>query len=75
MTEAEYKLFKLLASKADTIIARGSSLEALYGDEVRETDIVQVLISYLRRKLRPLLDREDIIVNRHGQGCMLKTPR
>jgi DNA-binding response OmpR family regulator len=50
-------------------------LEALYGQEVRETHIVEVLISYVRRKLRPLLDGDDLIVNRRGQGWILRTPR
>jgi two-component system KDP operon response regulator KdpE len=75
LTEAEYKLLKVLATNANTIVSRATLLEALYGEEVRETHIVEVLISYVRRKLRPLLDGEDLIVNRRGQGWILRTPR
>jgi two-component system KDP operon response regulator KdpE len=75
LTEAEYKLLKVLAVNANTIVSRATLLEALYGQEVRETHIVEVLISYVRRKLRPLLDGDDLIVNRRGQGWILRTPR
>jgi two-component system KDP operon response regulator KdpE len=75
LTEAEYKLLKVLATNANTIVSRATLLEALYGEEVRETHIVEVLISYVRRKLRPLLDGDDLIVNRRGQGWILRTPR
>lgn len=75
LTEAEYKLLKVLALNANTIVSRAALLEALYGQEVRETHIVEVLISYVRRKLRPLLDGDDLIVNRRGQGWILRTPR
>ena len=75
LTEAEYKLLKVLATNANTIVSRATLLEALYGQEVRETHIVEVLISYVRRKLRPLLDGDDLIVNRRGQGWILRTPR
>jgi two-component system KDP operon response regulator KdpE len=75
LTEAEYKLLKVLALNANSIVSRAALLEALYGEEVRETHIVEVLISYVRRKLRPLLDGDDLIVNRRGQGWILRTPR
>ena len=74
LTDAEYKLLRVLAMNPDRLVSRAKLLEALYGAEVRETHIVEVLISYLRRKLRPLLDGEEIIVNRRGQGWMLRTP-
>jgi two-component system KDP operon response regulator KdpE len=75
LTEAEYKLLKVLALNANAIVSRATLLEALYGQEVRETHIVEVLISYVRRKLRPLLNGDDLIVNRRGQGWILRTPR
>ena len=73
LTDAEYKVLRVLAVNPDRLVSRAKLLEALYGGETRETHIVEVLISYLRRKLRPLLDGEDIIVNRRGQGWMLRT--
>jgi two-component system KDP operon response regulator KdpE len=73
LTEAEYKLLKVLVLNANTIVSRATLLEALYGEEVRETHIVEVLISYVRRKLRPLLGGDDLIVNRRGQGWILRT--
>lgn len=73
LTDAEYKLLHMLATNADRLVSRAKLLEALYGAEARETHIVEVLISYLRRKLRPLIEGEDIIVNRRGQGWMLRT--
>jgi two-component system KDP operon response regulator KdpE len=75
LTEAEYKLLKVLATNANSIVSRAALLEALYGEEARETHIVEVLISYVRRKLRPLLNGDDLIVNRRGQGWILRTPR
>lgn len=74
LTDAEYKLLKVLASRPNEIVSRASLLEALYGEEERETHIVEVLISYVRRKLKPLLDGHEVIQNRRGHGWLLKPP-
>jgi two-component system KDP operon response regulator KdpE len=75
LNEGEYKVLRLLATRADEIVSRDEILRMLYGEEHPEaTKIVEVYISNIRRKLREVTSGGEFIANARGKGWILRTP-
>ena len=66
----EAELFELLLSKRGRPVPKDMIYDRLW-PRSRETNTADVYISYLRRKLTPILG-EGVIVSLRGQGYMLK---
>ncbi|HEX8642760.1 MAG TPA: response regulator transcription factor [Allosphingosinicella sp.] len=73
LNETEYKVLALLARERGTIVARGDVLAALYGDSPpKESRIVDVYISNIRKKLAALPGGEELIATYRGRGWMIR---
>lgn len=73
LNETEYKVLSLLARERGTIVARTDVLAALYGDHPpKESRIVDVYISNIRKKLAPLPGGEELIATYRGRGWMIR---
>jgi DNA-binding response OmpR family regulator len=73
LNETEYKVLSLLARERGTIVGRATVLEALYGaSPPRETRIVDVYISNIRKKLAGLPGGEELITTYRGRGWMVR---
>ncbi len=73
LNETEFKLLSLLARERGTIVARQTLLEALYGKAPpKESRIVDVYISNIRKKLAVLPGGEDLIATYRGRGWMVR---
>jgi two-component system KDP operon response regulator KdpE len=73
LNETEYKVMALLARERGSIVGRQEVLEALYGEAPpRETRIVDVYISNIRKKLAGLEGGEDLIATYRGRGWMIR---
>ena len=73
LNETEYKVLALLARERGAIVTRTAVLDALYGDSApRESRIVDVYISNIRKKLASLEGAEDLIVTYRGRGWMIR---
>lgn len=73
LNETEYKVLSLLARERGTIVARQTMLEALYGKAPpKESRIVDVYISNIRKKLANLPGGEDLIATYRGRGWMVR---
>jgi DNA-binding response OmpR family regulator len=73
LNETEYKVLSLLARERGNIVARAAVLEALYGENPpKESRIVDVYISNIRKKLAPLPGGEELIVTYRGRGWMIR---
>jgi DNA-binding response OmpR family regulator len=73
LNETEYKVLSLLARERGNIVARPDVLEALYGDSPpKESRIVDVYISNIRKKLAGLPGGEDLIATYRGRGWMIR---
>jgi len=71
LTAREFALLELLALRANRVVSRLEIWEKLYEtDEDRSSNVVDVYISYLRRKIDR--GRTPLIVTRRGQGYMLR---
>jgi len=71
LTAREFALLELLALRANQVVSRLEIWEKLYEtDEDRSSNVVDVYISYLRRKIDR--GRTPLIVTRRGQGYMLR---
>ena len=75
LVPSEYRLLRRLARDCGSPVSRADLLEELYGDEApSESNIVDVYISRIRAKLRPLPGGEDFVANIRGLGWKLRTP-
>jgi DNA-binding response OmpR family regulator len=75
LVPSEYRLLRRLARDCGSPVSRADLLEELYGgDAPSESNIVDVYISRIRAKLRPLPGGEDFVANIRGQGWKLRTP-
>jgi len=73
LNETEYKVMALLARERGSIVGRQEVLETLYGEPPpRETRIVDVYISNIRKKLAGLEGGEDLIATYRGRGWMIR---
>lgn len=73
LNETEYKLLSTLARERGTIMSRADLLAALYGDAPpKESRIVDVYISNIRKKLAALPGGEELIVTYRGRGWMIR---
>ncbi len=73
LNETEYKVLSLLARERGSIVARPTVLEALYGDHPpKESRIVDVYISNIRKKLAALPGGDELIVTYRGRGWMIR---
>jgi DNA-binding response OmpR family regulator len=73
LNETEYKVLSLLARARGTIVGRQTVLEALYGGAPpKETRIVDVYISNIRKKLACLPGGEELIATYRGRGWMVR---
>ncbi len=78
LTELEFRLLELLATKPGTIFSRGEILEALWGydaSSAADTKTVDVHISRLRIKLNDHTRNPDFIVTIRGRGYMFLMQR
>ena len=75
LVPSEYRLLCRLARDSGAPVSRAELLEELYGEEApSESNIVDVYISRIRAKLRPLPGGEDFVANIRGLGWKLRTP-
>jgi DNA-binding response OmpR family regulator len=75
LVPSEYRLLRRLARDCGSPVSRADLLEELYGDEApSESNIVDVYISRIRAKLRPLPGGEDFVANIRGLGWKLRLP-
>ena len=76
LTGSEFAILRQLALKSGTTVARGQLEEALYGQEQQalRTNILDVHISHLRRKLRELTGDTVWLQSRRGLGWALRVP-
>ena len=73
LNETEYKVMSLLARERGSIVGRQEVLETLYGEAPpKETRIVDVYISNIRKKLAGLPGGEELIVTYRGRGWMIR---
>jgi len=73
LTAREFKLLELLALRVNRVVPRLEIWEKLYEtEEDRTSNVVDVYISYLRRKIDR--GRIPLILTRRGEGYMLKDP-
>lgn len=69
LTASEYRLLKALATKAGNLVLKSELMVAMYGDkpDAAESNVIEVLISRLRRKFAGH-DQPYIIETVRGQG-------
>lgn len=71
LTAREFALLELLALRANQVVSRLDIWEKLYEtDEDRTSNVVDVYISYLRRKIDR--GRRPLIITRRGEGYILR---
>ena len=68
LTALEYRTLQYLMQKANCVVSRSELSEHIYGQDLeRDSNVIEVLINHLRRKLDPAL-----IETRRGLGYQLK---
>ena len=73
LNETEYKVLSLLARERGNIVARDDVLAALYGENPpKESRIVDVYISNIRKKLAAVPGGEELISTYRGRGWMIR---
>ncbi len=74
LSESEYKVLQRLIEDRSGPVPRSAILHVLYGEsEDRHTKIVEIYIMRLRRKLKELTGRNDLIQNFRGRGWALRS--
>ena len=75
LSGAEYRVLRLLASRAGATVSRADLRQYLYAsDSLADSNVLDVYISRIRAKLRSLLPDEDLIANVRGEGWRLRLP-
>lgn len=75
LSGAEYRVLRLLASRAGATVSRADLRQYLYAsDSLADSNVLDVYISRIRAKLRRLLPDEDLIANVRGEGWRLRLP-
>ena len=68
LTALEYRTLQYLMQKQDCVVSKSELSEHIYGQDLeRDSNVIEVLINHLRRKLGPTL-----IETRRGLGYQLK---
>lgn len=68
LTALEYRTLQYLMQKANCVVSKSELSEHIYGQDLeRDSNVIEVLINHLRRKLDPAL-----IETRRGLGYQLK---
>ncbi len=70
LTEQELLLFEYLRERSGKTVSRHELRNALWSDAEDGTNVTDVYISYLRRKLKPVLG-EGVLLTVRGQGYIL----
>lgn len=73
LTERESRLFTCLAGRGGKIVTRRELLDEVWDGADGETNVTDVYISYLRRKLTPLFG-QGVLLTVRGQGYILHLP-
>lgn len=74
LTRSEYVLFEALATRRGTVLSKEWLLERLHdADGSANTNVVEVFLSSLRKKLRAS-GNDHLVVTRRGQGYMIERP-
>lgn len=75
LTATEFSLLRFLAENADKVMSREQILKAVWGyDFDPTTNVVEVYISYLRKKVDSQHDTK-LIANVRGFGYVLQSPK
>ncbi|WP_040785776.1 response regulator transcription factor [Nocardia pneumoniae] len=72
LTATEFKLLCYLAAKHDQVVSKKQILAAVWGYEDYDTNLVDVFVSMLRRKLEARGPR--LVHTVHGRGFVLRPP-
>jgi DNA-binding response OmpR family regulator len=73
LSEHEYKVLDRLLHERTGPVSRSMIMETLYGEgEERHSKIVEIYVMRLRRKLKDLTGRDDMIQNFRGRGWALR---
>lgn len=68
LTALEYRALQYLMQKRDCVVSKSELSEHIYGQDLeRDSNVIEVLINHLRRKLEP-----GLIETRRGMGYQLK---
>ena len=73
LTEREFRLFEYLRSANGRIVSRGELMNAVWNEPDSDTNVADVYISYLRKKLVPVFG-QGVLVSVRGQGYLLSLP-
>lgn len=75
LSGAEYRVLRLLASRAGATVSRSDLRQYLYAsDTLADSNVLDVYISRIRAKLRSLLPDKDLIANVRGEGWRMHLP-
>ena len=75
LSGAEYRVLRLLASRAGATVSRADLRQYLYAsDALSDSNVLDVYISRIRAKLRCLMPDSDLIANVRGEGWRLRLP-
>lgn len=74
LTEREAALYELMASRRGETVTRDEIMNCVWSENDGTTNVADVYISYLRKKLIPLFGR-GVIITVRGQGYMLVLPK
>ena len=75
LSGAEYRVLRLLASRAGATVSRADLRQHLYAsDALSDSNVLDVYISRIRAKLRCLMPDSDLIANVRGEGWRLRLP-
>ena len=75
LSGAEYRVLRLLASRAGATVSRADLRQHLYAsDSLADSNVLDVYISRIRAKLRSLLPDSDLIANVRGEGWRFRLP-
>ena len=75
LAASEYRLLRRLVRDCGSPVSRADLLEELYGmDAPSESNIVDVYISRIRAKLRPLPGGDDFVASIRGLGWKFRAP-
>ncbi len=75
LSGAEYRVLRLLASRAGATVSRSDLRQYLYAsDTLADSNVLDVYISRVRAKLRALLPDRDLIANVRGEGWRMNLP-
>lgn len=74
LTPTEYALLRYLASNAGRVLSKTQLLEAVWGYDIGDGNLVETYVSYLRRKVDAPFDA-PLLHTKRGVGYVLREPR